>query len=268
MKRNKKASAEPGAAQRRRADFLRRIALVGCFLLGLFLWYAVPAYCYFALPVWGLGGLYLVFRLLRQLAKRKPKLARRLKMTLIILLVLALIFLGTVECLILQGAQGAPEPEADYLLVLGAAVKGEVPSRSLAERLTAALSYLEAHPDTVCIVSGGKGWGENITEAQCMSQWLLSRGIDPERVWPEDRATSTWENLGFTLDLIEERTGTRPDRLAVVSSEYHLYRAGLMARSLGLDFLGVPAKTHPWLNRIHYYFREFFGVVHFWVLGR
>lgn len=243
------------------------LILLTYFLVGLIIWEVFLAYVYFALPVWGVGFLTAIHWGLQSLQGKHPKLTFFLRGTLAVVLAASFAFFCYVESLVVSGSRGAENPECDYVLVLGAAVRGETPSRSLTERLQAALGYLNTYPDAKCVVSGGKGWGENLSEAECMSRWLVEHGVDPERVILEDRATSTWENLNFTLDLIEEATGESPTRLAVVSSEYHLYRAELMAESLQVEFLGVPAVTHPWLNRIHYFFREFFGVVHYWVLG-
>ena len=72
----------------------------------------------------------------------------------------------------------------------------------------------------------------------------------------------------FSLDLIEEKTGTRPHTLGVLSSEYHLCRSGLMAKKLGIDFVGVPAKTSKLTQLINHAMREVAGVWHFYLFGR
>ena len=100
-----------------------------------------------------------------------------------------------------------------------------------------------------------------------MFQELTAMGIDPERIWIEDRATSTWENLKFSLDIIEEKTGSRPDSIGVVSSEYHLLRVGIQARDRGLAVLGIPARTENPLRWLHYFVREVAGVWHYFILG-
>jgi len=83
----------------------------------------------------------------------------------------------------------------------------------------------------------------------------------------EDRSTSTWENFRFTLDLIEEKTGTRPEKLGVISSEFHLFRAGLFAKDCGIEAVGIPASTR-WLSlKINYFLREAAGVWHYLILG-
>jgi uncharacterized SAM-binding protein YcdF (DUF218 family) len=90
---------------------------------------------------------------------------------------------------------------------LGAGLHGTTPSLSLTNRLAAALAFLEEHPDTVAIVSGGQGPGENMTEAEAMTIWLEARGIAPERIIGEPEATSTAENLENSFRIIRERGG-------------------------------------------------------------
>ena len=65
----------------------------------------------------------------------------------------------------------------------------------------------------------------------------------------------------------QQNTGRRPETLAVVSSEYHLYRAGLMARQMGVQALGVPANTYPVIDRIYYTYREILALWGYWIFG-
>ena len=100
-----------------------------------------------------------------------------------------------------------------------------------------------------------------------MYRELVNLGIDPKRIWIEDEATSTWENMKFTLDLIEEKTGIRPKKLGVLSSEYHLFRASLFARACDVEFVGIPAKTSRLPQAINHFMREVAGVWHYIILG-
>lgn len=154
------------------------------------------------------------------------------------------------------------------MIVLGAGVNGTQPSLILWERLEATRAFLQSNEDAICVVSGGQGPGEDITEAACMQAYLVEHGIDPERIWMEEKATSTWENIGFSLELIEEKTGQRPQTAGIVSNEFHLYRAGLMAQRQQLTAVGIPAET-SWVSlRVNYFLREIAAVWKLIVLGR
>lgn len=187
---------------------------------------------------------------------------------LIVTILLIIIFiLGIITGIYIgKAAAGCPE-SCDYIIVLGAAVHGSVPSLTLKERLDATYNYLSQYPDAICVVSGGQGSGEDITEAACMSQYLIEKGINPDRILLEDKATSTKENIQFSLDLIEDTTGVRPKKAGIVSSEYHLYRAGLLAKTQSLESVGIPATTRIVPLRINYFLREIAGVWYYIVFG-
>lgn len=129
--------------------------------------------------------------------------------------------------------RGDEQADAPYVIVLGAGVNGDVPSLSLQNRLLAAQRWLTNHPDSKAILSGGQGPGENISEAQCMYQWLTQYGIAGERLLLEDQSRSTRENFKYSAALLQaDNGGVLPEQVAVISSEYHLYRAGLLAEQL------------------------------------
>lgn len=236
-------------------------------LLGTVIYFGLPGFSFSAYIAFGIAGILLCFRLLALLRSRHRSLGKALTLLFAIALTFgigAALFTGIV---IGQATSGTPDAACQYVIVLGAGVNGTVPSLSLRERLDAAYDYLTAHPDAICIVSGGQGRGEDITEALCMYNDLTGRGIAPERVWMEDKATSTRENIAYSLALIEEKTGSRPDTAGVISSEYHLYRAGLFAQEQGLTAVGIPATT-SWLSlRVNYFLREIVAVWYYVLLG-
>ena len=236
-------------------------------LLALFLNFFMVGYSFSVLVSLCIIAIILIYKTLNQLAKKYPQDARTLKRIFTIILCIGLLVVGITECIIIEASFGDPAAHCDYMVVLGAGVHGDQPSLSLRNRIDAACDYLTTHPDVTAVLSGGQGEGENLSEAQCMFDHLSAMGIDEDRLWMEDRATSTWENLQFSLNLIEEATGQRPEKLGVLSSEYHLFRASLFADACGVDFLGIPAKTTKISLRINYFMREVAGVWHYLLLG-
>ena len=174
---------------------------------------------------------------------------------LLVLLCLVVLAFSITGVVIMHGAT-ADVGEFQYLLVLGTVVEGTEPSPMLADRIQSAYDYLTAHPDTICIVSGGKGDEVNLSEAECMYNELVELGIDPERILMEDRATSTVENFRFSLAMIEEETGIRPEKLGVLSSEFHLFRARMFARQEGVTPIAIPARTSDIASFVTYFLRE------------
>lgn len=145
--------------------------------------------------------------------------------------------------------------EADYVIVLGAQVRGTKITNSLMRRLDCAYSYLVEHPGTKAVVSGGQGKGEAVTEAQAMAEYLTERGISASRILKEEQSVSTLENLRFSMGYME------PDaKAAVVTSDFHLYRALLLGRRLGYrNLTGIAATSNPVLF-LNYLVREILAV--------
>lgn len=236
-------------------------------LLGIFCYLTVHGHQFLGLICFCLAGLIVAYFLVSALKSKHIMAAKVLKTILTSALCLGILIFAVTEVLILKASLGDSEEECQYVLVLGAKVNGTVPSFSLSERIDAAYAYLTEHPDVIAILSGGQGEDEGISEAQCMFEQLTSRGIQPDRLRLEDKATSTWENLTFCADLIENKTGSRPTKLGIISSEYHLFRAGLFAKDCGIDAVGIPAKTSWFTIRLNYFLREVAGVWHYLILG-
>lgn len=154
-----------------------------------------------------------------------------------------------------------PDPNAT-LIVLGCKVDGDRPSVILASRLKAARRYLESHPEARCILAGGKGAADNLAEADCMYDYLVKSGIASARLYRENRSTSTRENLVFSQEIISRYHLSQ--EIAIVTSEFHQYRAGLIARELGFKPTVVIART-PAVYFLTYYIRELYGILLEWI---
>jgi len=168
---------------------------------------------------------------------------------------------------ILRAAHPGTLPACRYVIVLGAGVNGTEPSLTLRERIDATYDYLSKNPEAVAILSGGQGEHEQITEASCMYLELTEMGVRSNRLILEERSTSTIENLRFSLDAVEAETGFRPNRIGIISSEYHLFRATQFAKELDLEAVGIPAKTTWFPLRLNYYLREIVAVWKYLILG-
>lgn len=244
-----------------------RICVGLLIVAGLILLLGLQGFSFSAYCCFGAAGLIIGYALIRLLGKNHKKGARILGTILTIFLCIGLLAALITGIFIARDARGDTTTQCDYLIVLGAGVNGTTPSLSLRERIDAAAAYLKEHPDTICVVSGGQGNGEDISEAACMYRELTALGIDPDRIWQEDRSTSTRENFTYSLDLIEEKTGTRPETSAVLSSEYHLFRAKLVAARQGLHMVGVPARSRWPALFVNYFLREIVAVWYYTIFG-
>lgn len=251
----------------KRRGLLGVLSCIPLAVVGYFSKFVIPGYSFTAAVCLGLIGIILFYSFIPALAVRFPGV---LWLTRAVTAVLVLVLLAAVitEGFILNASRG-DAGEADYLVVLGAKVRYDGrPSISLWDRIYGARDYLADHPDTIAVVSGGQGADEVMSEAQAMFNELVALGIAPERIWLEDNSTNTNENITFSLNLIEEKSGSRPEKIAVLSSEYHLLRAGLHAGKCGVEVLRIPARTSRWTQLVNHCMREIAGVWHFLILGR
>ena len=198
-------------------------------------------------------------------ASKTGRLCRRIFQTALTLVLVPLI---CIEIYVIDVGSSDPSAlPADAVVVLGAGVNGTQPSLSLYTRLTAALDYLEENPDVPVVLTGGLGYGEEITEARCMYDWLTARGVDPARLIMEEQAGNTAENFAFSKELLEEQ-GIDPaeNLVAVVTNDFHIARSRLIAARQGYRHaFGVPAKL-PWRHlEVNYYLRESFAMVKTWI---
>ncbi|MBQ8769130.1 MAG: YdcF family protein [Oscillospiraceae bacterium] len=238
-------------------------------------WIALGAVCFAAvhgheflgLICLALSALSVCYILIGMLKQQRRMVAKMLKTVLSTILCIGILIFAVTEAIVLRASTGDPEKSCRYVIVLGARVQDTSPSISLSERIDAAYDYLTQNPEAIAVLSGGQGEDEGISEAQCMFTELTAMGIPEDRLWLEDKSTSTWENLNFSLAIIEEKTGTRPEQIGILSSEYHLYRAGLFAEDCGFEAVGIPARTQRFTIRLNYFLREVAGVWHYLILG-
>lgn len=170
---------------------------------------------------------------------------------------------GIEAAVVFRGEADNSAVPVDAVIVLGAGVNGETPSAALWSRIRAAEDYLEIHPDVPVVLSGGQGAGEAISEAEAMRRALWKEdGAENARLLLEERSTNTAENFRFSKALLEEwglDTGTAT--IAVVTNDFHCFRAHMIARRQGLKTIDVPAELPWWWLTANYYLREAFAVV-------
>ena len=186
----------------------------------------------------------------------------------------------SVESIVFSAGRKAPAGEAEYVIILGAQVRGEVPTLVLSARIKAAAEYLTEHPEAVAVASGGKGDGENISEAEAIRRGLVRLGISEDRILLEDRSTSTAENLRFSAEVIQryekEKYGLQEEtplcgtnasairfvskNVVLVTNDFHVFRAVKLAKNLGYTDVSGLGATEFFAVTIQYYVREFFAI--------
>lgn len=166
------------------------------------------------------------------------------------------VFIGVEACIASQfHADGGKD--LDYLIVLGAQIYDTGPSTVLKFRLDKTAEYMEEHPDTVCIVSGGQGYNEPFPEAEGMAAYLQACGVDKNRIILEDKATNTVQNIQYSMKLMDDTDAP----VGIVTNNFHVFRGVHIAKKQGLaNAYGIAADATP-AYLPNNMFREFFGVV-------
>ncbi len=151
----------------------------------------------------------------------------------------------------------------DTIVVLGAQVYENAPSRVLKHRLDKAVSYLEENENTTVIVSGGQGSNEPRTESSVMKEYLMEQGISEDRIIEENTSRNTVENL----ENCEQYLDKENDRIGIVTSNYHAFRGTHIAMKLGYkNVYGIPSYTTA-LYLPHNLLRESLSIVKDKLLG-
>ena len=181
-----------------------------------------------------------------------------LKVIYYIVFTVGMVFFLVVEYKVVDAMTAYPPGNLEYIVVLGAGLRGRQPSNPLKVRIIRAAEYMEENPDTVLIASGGQGRTEIISEAECIKEQLTEvYGIDSDRIIMEQKSTNTIENLKYSLEII----GDPEQSVGIVSNGFHEYRAMLIAKQAGYkNVTPVPSTTLLPVG-VHYIVREFFGVV-------
>lgn len=159
-----------------------------------------------------------------------------------------------------QAGHAAAEPP-EAILVLGSGTPGDKASPVLAARLDTALAQAARHPAALVVVSGGLGFGQTVSEAQVMGDYLRARGLPAQRIVQEERSTSTQENLRLSAPLLRERGLTPASAIHLVTSDFHTVRAGWIARGAGYAAITPVGAQTPLYVRYNAWLREYFAVI-------
>jgi len=210
--------------------------------------------------IWLAGGAALI---IAGLMTRRP-LPRWLRYAWRAVLIGGLALLIALECLVISGMNATAPPGMDYLLVLGASVYADGPSPALTRRINAVMDCLDQHPGARIIASGGQGKNEPVSEALCIRDELVRRGVDPNRILIEDRSTDTRENMLYSKTLIDRDNAA----VGIVTNNYHIWRSLRLAHRAGLTNVHGIAATYTGPTLFHFMVREAISITVSFLRGR
>ena len=175
------------------------------------------------------------------------------------------VYLALIVFVSVSGYMNPPTGDERVIIVLGAGLHKDKPSKLLQCRLNKAYDYAAAHPDTLVITSGGQGRDEWLPEGDAMRDYLIAKGLPADRVLAESGSTSTEENFAFSLTILREHGFDETTPIVYVSNAFHCYRAGKYAALAGFTkATALPAAT-PWRSVLPCYLREALALLYYWV---
>ncbi|MEK6265663.1 MAG: YdcF family protein [Clostridium sp.] len=217
----------------------------------------------------GLGVLLIALGLFNKNNNGEYTLIRpgKLKTTIKIGFFIGLASFVVIEAVIIGAAISKHKEKTDYLVILGAGLRGETPSMALYQRLYASLEYIKINPEIKIVVSGGQGPGESITEAEAMKRFLTENGVEANQIIKEERSTDSFENLKFTTNILKELEKNEEIEVTIVTNNFHMFRAKFLAQRQGLKAYGYPSPLHPMLVPT-YFVREYLAVINSFIFDR
>ena len=186
-----------------------------------------------------------------------------LRITINILVIAGVLWLLVTQLLVVSAFFSKPSKGLDYILVLGSQVTESGPAPITKLRLDTAYDYLSENEDTRVIVSGGMAGSESKSEGEVMKDYLVGRGIAPDRILTEEESSNTTENIRLSSNYFDKEE----DTIGIVTNNFHLFRAKAIAKKQGLkNVSGIAAPCPPYYlpNNM---FRESFGITKDFLFG-
>ncbi len=215
--------------------------------------------------IWSALGAYLVFVGIYRIKTRHSFWSiwkRWLKIAFISLASLATVISVINLIFILTPKVVGIDDKAEHVILLGGGIDkdGNLP-KSVISRVEKTAEYLNANPESICVVTGGKLAWLPFAEAPELKRQLVKRGVNADRILVEDKALDTIQNFQFSCKMLAEYKGVSVEEIletptAVVTSRFHLRRAERLASRMGFtNIKGIPSPC-PAIYVPHDYVRE------------
>lgn len=175
------------------------------------------------------------------------------------------ILLGTI-IIAVKAAKHIPAFDKDYIIIHGCQIRKDgTLTKLLQSRADRAIEFAKLQKeatgkDIIFVPSGGKGNDEIISEGEAIKRYLLENGISEDKIIKEDDSTSTEENVKLAMDKMRDNFGSDGYKAAFATTNYHVFRTGMLADKMGLKAEGIGSRTKAyfWINA---FVREFIATV-------
>jgi uncharacterized SAM-binding protein YcdF (DUF218 family) len=172
---------------------------------------------------------------------------------LILLTVVVILYIIVITIFMITAMHDNNIPEDANVIVLGSSLMNGKPRHMLEYRLDVAVSYLKNHQKAKCVVSGGDYGSAN--EGEVMKAYLVDKGIQSERVFVEDKAENTSQNIQLSKKFLDGNKN-----VVLATSDFHMLRSKFFAQREGLTAYALAAKT-PISNFLETWVREYMALI-------
>ena len=185
-----------------------------------------------------------------------------------------LVAVSYLECILwatvilaVKAAKRVPDPDRDYMLILGCQINGDGTLTPLLKgRADRALEFARMQKETtgkdvILVPSGGQGADEVMPEGRAIRNYLVSQGVPEEQILVEDGSANTEENFRLSMELIRRAGGETRPKIGFSTTNYHVFRSGILAAQQGVLAQGIGSRTRSyfWVNA---FVREFIATVY------
>jgi len=184
----------------------------------------------------------------------------------IFLLSLLCIEISLISFIAIYGFFDNMDYNEDAVVVLGAGIRGDKVTLPLKMRLDKAIEYHYKNPDALIVVTGGQGPQETVTEAYAMEKYLLQNGVDKSKILKEEKATSTFENMKYSKEILDNYF-TNDYSVVVITNNFHVFRGTTIAKNIGFKDVTHMHAGLQWYNLMPCFLRESLAVIKMIILG-
>ncbi len=191
------------------------------------------------------------------------RLKRRLFRIAVIVLVTAIITIGSLALNIYFYSNNSTTVRADAAIVLGAAAWGENPSPVFRERINHGINLYKSGKVNKIIFTGGQGGSNESAESIVARNYAIKKGVVERDILVETQSRTTYQNLYYAKKVIKPH---QLNKFLIVSDPLHMKRSVLMAKNLGLDAYPSPTPTTRYKSlksKLQFLGRETYFYIHY-----
>ena len=215
--------------------------------------------------IWLAAGVYLIFAGIYRI-KNGHSFWSKLNKTVRIVIICLLILGGGISivnlCYILTPETVDINESSEYVILLGGGIDkyGRLPD-SVQRRVEKTKEYMQLHPETVCVVTGGTLHWLPYAEAPEIKRQLVAAGINENRVLVEDQALDTIQNFQLSCKMLSDFNNVTQkeilkSKIVVITSHFHMRRALRLAHRMGFSNIKGVCSSIPAIKVPHAYIRE------------